>query len=528
MINEIIVRNFKGFDTFELKLNAGLNIVVGNNEAKKSTILEAVALALTRRINGRLVEQELSPFLFNKACVGNFLAELKAGKKPVMPSILVELYLDDGPAVAHLRGTNNSRKADAVGLKLEILFDEDYKQEYADWLADKAEKSVLPSEYCKVQWLSFANGAITARSVPVAVFSIDATSIRLQSGTDYFVQTILSDGLSAKERVALAIAYRGLKEQFSKTESIKGINKGLTKAPLSGKDLTVGIDISQKSNWETSLVPHVDELPFQLAGKGEQTALKVMLALDRKAGDSDIILIEEPENHLSFAAMNKLVDQIAAKCAGKQLIITTHSAYVLNKLGLEHVQLLHGGKTVSLTKLPADTRDYFRKLSGYDTLRLILADRTILVEGPSDELVVQKAHQAIHEKLPIQMGVDVLNVRGLSFARFLDIAQALGRPVAVVTDNDGDYQKKVAEKYHPYAGGSIKICADNDDQAPTLEPQLLKVNGRARLNEILGTAHATDADLLAHMAANKTECALKIFDWKGPLDFPGYIKDAVT
>jgi len=529
MIKDIYIQNFKIFDEFHLPLNADLNIVVGDNEAGKSTILEAISLALTKRIGGKLIEYELSPYLFNAACANSYLKDLKAGKKPALPNILIELYLAESAELASLRGSNNSQKADCIGIRFEIVFDENYKAEYAKLLEDKSEKKVVPAEYYQVNWLSFAGNAITSRSLPIGLSHIDATTIRLQSGTDYYIQNIISDGLDPKEKVALAVAYRKLKEQFSGEPSIQGINKNLIKSTITEKDLTIGIDISQKANWETNLIPHLNELPFQLVGKGEQTALKIMLALDRKAKDSNIILIEEPENHLSFSSMSKLISKIGEKCAGKQIIIATHSAYVLNKLGIEKVVLLHGNKTTSLAQLPADTQNYFKKLSGYDTLRLILAKKAILVEGPSDELIVQKAYKAKHGKLPIENGVDVINVRGLSFARFLDIAKELKKEVAVVTDNDGDFQKKVTEKYAPYnAIPTIKIYADNDNAAQTLEPQIAKSNSLELLNKIFGTTHPDKAALVHYMESNKTDCALKIFESGEAITLPKYLTDAVA
>jgi putative ATP-dependent endonuclease of OLD family len=528
MIKGIVIKNFRIFETFKLLLNDDLNLLVGDNEAGKSTILEAIGLALTKRIGGKLIEYELSPYLFNKTVVDSYLKLLKEGKNPPLPQILIELYLSELPAFEKLRGSNNLMKADAVGIRLEIVFDDDYKDEYAKLCEDKSEKKVIPAEYYKVNWFSFANNAITARSLPLTLFHIDATAIRLQSGTDHYIQNIISDGLPVKEKVALAVAYRKLKEQFSGEPSIKDINKSLTKGAITDKNLSIAIDISQRASWESNLVPHLDELPFHLVGKGEQTALKIMLALDRKAADSDVILIEEPENHLSFSSMSKLISKVGEKCAGKQIIIATHSAYVLNKLGIDKVQFLHDNKITSLAKLPLDTQDYFKKLSGYDTLRLILAKMAILVEGPSDELIIQKAYKIKHAKLPIENGIDVINVRGLSFTRFLDIAKELSKVVVVVTDNDGNYQRKVSEKYAPYNGiATIKVCADNDNAAPTLEPQIVKHNTLALLNKVLDTAFADKTLLIEHMVNNKTDCALKIFESQEAVVFPPYILNAV-
>jgi AAA15 family ATPase/GTPase len=529
MIQRLVIENFKVFKSFRLDLNKDLNLVVGDNESGKSTILEAIGLALTKRVAGRPIEYEISPYLFNKECVDAYLKQLEAGANPELPQILIELYLSESQELEVLRGSNNSQKIDAVGVKLEVIFDEDYREEYEKLCEDKTEKRVIPTEYYRVNWHSFANAAITSRSLAIALFHIDATVIRLQSGTDYYIQNLLSDGLSPKEKVGLSIAYRKLKQQFASEPSIKDINKNLTTGGITEKNLTIAVDVSQRTGWEANLAPHLEELPFSLAGKGEQTALKIMLALDRKAKESDVILIEEPENHLSFSSMTKLISKISSRCAGKQIIIATHSAYVLNKLGIDKVLFLHQGKTSSLAKLSPDTQDYFKKLSGYDTLRLILAKKAILVEGPSDELIVQKAYHAKYHKLPVEDGIDVINVRGLSFTRFLDIAKELGKHVVVVTDNDGNYQRKVIEKYATYKDfPNIKVCADQDNSATTLEPQFVKCNDMAAINGILGAECNSFHSLVEHMKADKTEWALKIFQSQEAVTFPRYIEDAIA
>ena len=155
--------------------------------------------------------------------------------------------------------------------------------------------------------------------------------------------------------------------------------------------------MSPRAAWERTLVPHLDDLPFQFVGKGEQNSLKIMLALAKKADASHVILVEEPENHLSFSSLNMIMDKIARACIGKQVLVTTHSSFVLNKLGLGNLILLTPAGGMRITDLPPDTVDYFMKLPGFDTLRMVLARRVILVEGPSDELVVQRAYRDAHE-----------------------------------------------------------------------------------------------------------------------------------
>lgn len=200
---------------------------------------------------------------------------------------------------------------------------------------------------------------------------------------------------------------------------------------------------------------------------------------------------------------------------------------MLNKLGLGNLILLTPTHGTRITDLPPDTVNYFKKLPGYNTLRLVLAKRVILVEGPSDELVVQRAYLDVHGKLPIEDGIDIFSLDALAAKRFLDIAVPLGKPVVVVTDNDGD-AARAAAKYSEYERHSfIRICIGKGD-AQTLEPQLLAANSREVINRALDKTYATDAELLTHMKANKTDCALKIFESAESITMPEYIRDAIA
>jgi predicted ATPase len=529
MLTRIGLKNYRGLRNFSLELTPGLNILVGDNDSGKSTILEAVRLALTGRIGDRLAGQGLSPYHFHQEAAAEYIAKIRAGRRIQPPELIIDVHLELTDATAPLAGTNNLLQEDEPGLRLKASLDHSYAEEYAAFLQDPGPTALVPFEYYKVEWLNFGGNAVTRRSVPASVSSIDASSIRLQNGADYYLQQIIAEHLEPNQRVELSRAYRTLRETFGAVPAIEAINEFLQKpgGDLSDRQLSLAIDISRKTAWESSLVPHLDELPFQYVGDGSQSALKILLALERTADESQVVLVEEPENHLSPASLNALVHRIAERCDGKQVLVSTHSSYVLNKLGLDSLVLLHDGKNMRLKDVPSDTLDYFKKLSGYDTLRLVLAERIVLVEGPSDELVVQRAYLDKYGKLPLQDGVDVINVRGLSFKRFLDIAKQLGKRVAVVTDNDGKSLEEVQAKYKDYTSDTITIHTGAQDAGPTLEPQTVSSAGLETLNEVLGSDHATTDDLAAAMARDKTDWALRVFESSTTVNLPPYIVEAL-
>jgi putative ATP-dependent endonuclease of OLD family len=64
-ISRVIICNYRCLKTADVTLNPDLNTIVGDNESGKSTLLEAIHLALTGQLNGRPIQTELHPHLFN-------------------------------------------------------------------------------------------------------------------------------------------------------------------------------------------------------------------------------------------------------------------------------------------------------------------------------------------------------------------------------------------------------------------------------------------------------------------------------
>ena len=544
-IERMKIHNFKGFRDFEMDLNTGVNIIVGNNEAGKSTIIEAIHLALTGILNGRYLKNELSQHLFNNDAVNEYISALSTdatlAQQARLPYISIELFLQ-GEGLVALTGDGNGALKDGCGISYKICFNEKYKAEYEAFVKSKSVKT-LPIEYYDVVWESFARESITARSIPLKSALIDSSSNRYQNGADVYISRIIRDILEDVEIINVAQAHRNMKDVFMDDESVKTINAKLKAAvfDISSKNIELSVDMSAKNAWETTLTTYLDSVPFHYVGKGEQAIVKTKIALThKKAINANVILLEEPENHLSHTKLSRLILAITKSCENKQIIISTHNSFVANKLGLRNLLLLDNKRCLPFSNLLPDTYEFFKKLAGYNTLRLLLCKKAILVEGDSDELIYQKAYWNKYGRLPIEDEIDVISV-GTAFLRFLEIAKIIGKPVHVITDNDGDIENKITRKYSEYLGESaptkefIKICYDaniNTGELPdfnynTLEPNLVKSIGLQVLNGLFDTSYTADDYLHKYMKANKTECALKIFDSTEKYTFPQYILDAI-
>lgn len=538
-IRKIKIHNFKCFRDFETELNPGLNILVGDNEAGKSTILEAIHLALTGVYCGRRVQNEITPYLINSNAISEYTESLKSDSPIAPPGLMIEIYFA-GSINPVFEGNGNSDKQDKVeGFLFEIAFAEQFTEEYEKLVQEK-EIASLPTEYYLASWHHFGRDTITTRMIPMKSVLVDSSNYRYQNGSDVYISRIVRDLLEPDDIIAISQAHRKMIDGFSCDPAIANINAKISsESTIVEGDVTISADHGSKNAWESSLVTQVSGIPFSYIGKGSQCVIKTELALShKKARNAEVILLEEPESHLSYSRLNELISIIVKKYGDKQILVSTHSSFVANKLSLSNLILLQNGRTTRITELKS--AGFFQKMAGYDTLRLVLCRKAILVEGPSDELVVQRAYMDLHEgHLPIEDGIDVISV-GTSFLRFLELSDKLRIPTCVVTDNDGDVEA-LRNKYSDYLGENakpmIRICFDPivDPRAAdtpkynnnTLEPKLLKANSLDVFNTIFGKDYASEDEMKQYMEKNKTECALAIFCSTQTINYPEYIVEAI-
>ena len=261
--------------------------------------------------------------------------------------------------------------------------------------------------------------------------------------------------------------------------------------------------------------------------QGQQVLMKIGLALKSSEDKSNFVIIEEPENHLSHTTLTGVVSLIDELSFGRQTFMATHSSYVLNRLGLDRLILLHEGKKVKFYDLSQDTIEYFKKQSGYDTLRLVLARKLVIVEGPSDEMLFNRAYFDNIGRYPIDDEIDVI-AQGTRNRRALELCHVLNRTVAVLRDTDSqtpEYWKEKAKEY--LEDGIREMFVGDKESGDTLEPQIVYANqGQIKmLEKIVGCP--SDIDICEFITSQKTESAWLIANSEFEINYPKYFIDAI-
>lgn len=547
-IQEVRIYNFKQFKIFKQDFNSSLNILVGNNDVGKSTVLEAIHLCLTGFYQGRYLKNDLTHYIFNDTVVKEYFKELRNGNISDPPKVCIELWFNEGDEF--VGNTNSDKDYHAAGISYTIELNEDFREEYDQYVAN-GNLTILPVEYYTVIWQSFRRDPLTSKKIPLKSFLIDGSN-QHSDLSGRFISHILTTVLDQQDSLSIAHAVRENQQNLDHDANLTKINTKLQDmGEFNGSDVfSLSTDHSSCRLWESSFIANINEIPLHFLGKGTQVQVQVKLSMAKSSKEKNripVMLIEEPESHLSFTSMNQLISFISDKKDQQQTFITTHSSYVINKLGLNSLILMSKGKSVRLHDLSEDTQRYFQKLAGYETLRMLLANKTILVEGDSDELIVQKAYFQKFGRMPIEDGIDVQCIKGLSFLRYLELASKLNLNVRVVTDNDGNVEKlenKFQAYVHENAQPNIKICYNKDIYGcadfegseglkkgfnyNTLEPNIVIRNKLSLLNSILGTKCSNAGEMLKYMHNRKSDCALDILTSTEQIIVPDYIKEAIN
>ena len=91
IIKKIKLHNFKRFQEFEVEFKPDLNLLIGDNESGKSSILSAIDIVLSG--SRSKIETIGLDSLFNIATIQDFLGSDK--KYETLPTLSIEVYLNE-------------------------------------------------------------------------------------------------------------------------------------------------------------------------------------------------------------------------------------------------------------------------------------------------------------------------------------------------------------------------------------------------------------------------------------------------
>lgn len=240
-----------------------------------------------------------------------------------------------------------------------------------------------------------------------------------------------------------------LNTQISGLSGIKAFEEKI--APEYKKFRHDDISVSVKSEIAvkglySNIVPYIkqdaDDSLYPTSGEGRKKLLVYaifdLLSKEEEEKKINIFLIEEPENHLHRSMQIALSHILFLDNKYQYLFMTTHSPYVLAEMDqVNLVRIYNEDKIVSrsvLYTVPIKFKSQ-RKMLNRGLVEAIFADKVLLVEGPSENVLFGKVLSEINPFYEAD-GIYILPVGGFGFKPYYEILDALQIDNIIKTDND--------------------------------------------------------------------------------------------
>lgn len=467
-LHRITATNFRVFGNekdgpvLDWELSPSMNILVGENDAGKTAVIDAIRQVLwtTSYETVRLSEQDFHVGPGGRAGSLSIEATLRGLTREQEAAVLEWLtYEDDGtsslilslqarwiPPEGRRRGRVDSivrSGAGGIGPEVGSAVREMVRSTYLRPLRD-AEGELRPGRASRLSQILGAHQDIEGQEV-----------------NDF--DEAQPEAIPSNLVGLMALA----QHHMTRHEVIQGVqgdinSNYLQKMAFSGDELAAQIritsDLSLTSileKFELSLLPSQGVLAGERCGRGlgynNVLFMATELVLLRDGEELALLLIEEPEAHLHPQLQDRVMGLLrehsdkTEEARRVQVVISTHSPSLVSGANIEHMSLVQKGRVHRLaagqTKLQKSDYGYLRRFIDATKANLFFAKAVAIVEGPAEALLLPALAEASGRSFS-KHGVSVVNVGDVGlyhYARILqrnDEAVVLDVPVACITDRD--------------------------------------------------------------------------------------------
>lgn len=492
-LKRIRARNFRVFGDgttapeLNWELNPGLNILVGENDAGKTGIVDAIrqVLLTTSYESVRLYEQDFhihgstrAESLFIEATLSGLTKEQEGAVLEWLTlenddtcSLIVHIHAKFFPAQSTKRARVDvivRAGKDGTGPEIGYAVRELVRATYLRPLRD-AEAELRPGRQSRLSQILAAHNDIAGQEVNDFSKSAPGTVPENLVGLMAFAQHHLGEHKVIK----------GVQEDINKNY--------LGEFSFTGDQLESRIRIAPDlsltpilEKFELSLLPsgsvHPDERCVRGLGYNNALFMATELVLLRDGDELALLLVEEPEAHLHPQLQDRVMELLKQHSKepldGKrrvQVVMTTHSPSLVSSADIETMTMVHKGQTYPLssghTKLKKTDYSFLQRFIDATKANLFFARGVMMVEGPAEAILLPTLADACGRSFS-KHGVSIVNVGHTGLYHYARILQRQNPspeyPVPVVCLTDRDIVPDIANTYVQKPKTGKRFEADYD------------------------------------------------------------------
>lgn len=487
MIKKVIVQNFRSLKNVVIPFEKDLTVIVGENDCGKTSIIDAIKIVFNNE------NVELDDFYHDANQISieiemddkSIIKKIKREDEEILsPEILIKLNKNLINQIKEHIESEEFKEKDENNKKEKLkLYANDLGVKYSANIGVDTLKSRIME---KIEELEDKKGSdlIIPGKVPESlIYFLDGK--HFQDVKKFFSEMFFKNKKRSiwtekdeKSGLTLENIIKSNLDEYSKNLSAEIEEKGITDELKKYLPELNGIVIKSKFeprdiqiDLKVQLLEENDD-EINIDKKGDGTKRKITMALLKYGKDitkdlNPIYIFDEPDTHLHVKSqidLLKIIRNISNNSS--QVIITTHSPFILNSVTPRQVRLLinNGDTKLKHIKFDKEVEWIFSRL-GIENLNLFFSRKILIVEGETEKNFLPTVQERFFDATFYNILVKLVNRRGITdIPRFAEVLSDFVEPtdIYILTDNDGD--KETVELMN-----KLKISSDNIVKVGTKE-----------------------------------------------------------
>ena len=430
----MILKNFRKFKYLEVPFKDGLNVLIGENDSGKTTIIDAIRIALGTQSNEyyKLEERDFNDK--NEELIIECDFKFREREENKASHFVEWITFDENQNKNPVLKIKIKAVIEKNRIKRKILAGEEGVESNFDLLDDLRVTYLKPLRDADNELIAKRNSRLSQILRNHSLFLDKEKNHPFIEKVKKFNDSV-NEYFEKEGKNIIEIINRHLDDFLGKER------KG---------DYNTSINIT-----ENDLISILNSLNLKVSENkvGLGTLNQLYMALELLLFSSEIennilnlCLIEEIEAHLHPQAQLRTIKHLQDEInEDKQLILTTHSVTLASSIKLENLVLCKNDKVYPLgseyTKLSKEDYKFLEIFLDLTKSNLFFAKGVIFVEGDAENILVPTIAEIIGKPL-YKYGVSVVNLGSLAFLRYSKIflrkdeSETLDIPVAIITDLD--------------------------------------------------------------------------------------------
>lgn len=441
LISKTYIKGYRNLKEVNVEFNR-LTILIGENNSGKSNLLRAITLPffndeignVNKNLGWNDINNDLKKTYFkyiseNIENIRNDNIDMVKFEE-IIPKVIVDvIFKPDGADEYYVRKWLKSLDNDANEYSIRYIYSiEDSKSLFElvksiittnnNYKIEEIKMNLLPIELYKYKIVNPTtnenisyNDLLNFRYNSLAAERDEFSNSNTNMGSKALVK-LLHDKLTNSQKVKVELSYERFFKELKDVSDLDNIfNWQETSKLYNASEFFEKIRLLPNMPNINSLLNNVrlgygeDYLCNQ--GLGYRNLVYVLVILNSLKVSNELALniltIEEPEAHLcinNIKLLSSYINYLVKSDNKSQVFISTHNSEFLDKLKLSNVTVLAQGTAYSLRAvLKKEEIDYLAKNPNMDFIKLLFSKRCILVEGPSEELLIKSYLNLQNDKL---------------------------------------------------------------------------------------------------------------------------------